>query len=80
MASGIESACEKEDLKNQGLVDKLIIVDLIKKYLTDPKKSIAIEEKLIVNDEVNYRLLLSSSYLKAGEGIQEFLRANWPTR
>lgn len=50
LASSIESACEREDLKNQGLVDKLIIVDLIKKYLTDPKESIEIDEKLIVND------------------------------
>lgn len=63
-------------MKNQGLVDKLIIVDLIKKYLTDPKESIEIDERLIVNDEVNYRLLLSPSYLRAGEGIHSSSRGD----
>lgn len=72
MASSFESACEREDLKNQGLVDKLIIVDLIKKYLTDPKESIEIDERLIVN----YRLLLSPSYLRAGEGIHSSSRGD----
>ena len=35
MIKEIEGTCEKEDLKMTGYVEKVIIVDIIKKYLGD---------------------------------------------
>jgi hypothetical protein len=57
-------------LKGQGFVEKIIIVDLIKKYLGESKESINIDENLVFNDEINYKMLLGDSYFGCGKKIK----------
>lgn len=75
----IEGVCEREDLRGTGFVEKYLVVDIISKYLGE-KQEMVVDEKLVVNDEINYVRLLSEEYLRAGGKIREWLMGHFANR